>query len=102
MSREDGFDRLCKWYIGDDDAESALYEIEKAKSQLAEIAYDLRIGHGLSIEELAEITGIDAKEIDDLEEGDYPGAPKDELARRIERILRERFGGTASNPSAEE
>ncbi len=97
MTQEDGFDRLYRWYVGDDAAEALHYEIENVKSQLAEVAYNLRTQHGLSLQELAEITAIDPHEIDDLEEGDYPGMPKHELIRKIETILEGRFGSRRGN-----
>lgn len=102
MSQQDDFDKLYNWYVGDDATEASLYEIEKAKSELAEIAYNLRTRYGLSIEELSEITEIEPSEIDDLEEGNYPGNPNNKLVLKIERILTSRFGGTSSNPIKEE
>ena len=69
----DAFELIYHRYIKDDPARVASFQEELTKAEIAREIYDLRDQAGLTQAQLADLVGIDASIINDVEEADYEG-----------------------------
>jgi len=69
----DAFELIYSRYIKDDPARVASFHEELTKSSIARDIYDLRCQAGLTHEQLADLIGVSASIIEDIEEADYEG-----------------------------
>ncbi len=71
--RSDAFDWAYNKYIKGDPEREASFQEELVKAEIARQIYDLRDQAGMTQQQLADLVGIEASVIDDLEEADYDG-----------------------------
>ena len=84
----DAVEILYHLYVKDDPEMQRMLEAERVKSKIARQVYDLRMGAGLTHQQLAEKVGTTVEVIDNLEETDYEDHEMGDAVFMLQRIAK--------------